>query len=45
MNLEKVSLGLKAKENREVEYKSLMTVLYRRVFFNFMTDMFFGPET
>ena len=29
--------GLKGKANREVEYKKLMTVLYRRVFF--MKDM------
>ena len=32
MNLEKVSLGLKGKANREVDDKSLKTVLYRRVF-------------
>ena len=32
MNLEKVSLGLKGKANREVDDKSLKTVLYHRVF-------------
>ena len=32
MNLENVSLGLKGKANREVDDKSLKTVLYRRVF-------------
>ena len=32
MNLEKVSLGLKGRANREVDDKNLKTVLYRRVF-------------
>ena len=38
MSLEKVSLGLMGKANRDVEYKSLLTVLYRRVFV--MKDVF-----
>ena len=31
MNLEKVSVGLKGKANREVDDKSMKTVLYRRL--------------